>query len=92
MYKATGYFVGLWGFLLDFCWDFLKISQLICTELSEQGLFFRASHNESKKCCAMIKIDKKLKCQWILNQSAPNFQNRTHVSESVEMSPRSAML
>ena len=35
-------------------------SQLICTEPSEQGLFFEASQNESKECYAMIKTDKNL--------------------------------
>ena len=35
-------------------------SQLICTELSEQGSFFPAGLNESKKCYAMIKNEKKL--------------------------------
>ena len=35
-------------------------SQLICTKLSEQGSFFQASQNESKKCYARIKTDKNL--------------------------------
>ena len=34
--------------------------QLICTEHSEQGLFFRAGKNEPKKCYATIKTDKNL--------------------------------
>ena len=32
-------------------------SQLICTKLSEQGSFFHAGENESKKCYATIKTD-----------------------------------
>ena len=41
-------------------WQKLYISvdsQQICTQLSEQGSFFQASRNESKKCYAMIKTD-----------------------------------
>ena len=35
-------------------------SQLICTQLSEQGSFFQASWNESKKCYDKIKTEQKL--------------------------------
>ena len=77
-----GFFAGI----------FLKISQLICTELSEQGLLFRATQNESKECNTMNKTDKKLISQWILSQSALKFQNRAHFFNLIKMSPRSAML
>ena len=40
----------------------------------------------------MIKTYKNIKSQWDINGSAPNLQSRAHFSESVKMSPRSAMV
>ena len=67
-------------------------SQLICTEPSEQGLFFQASQNESKECYAMIKTDENSNISAESQPICAEPSEQGSFSEPVKMSPRSGML
>ena len=67
-------------------------SQLICTKLAEQGSFFHANQNESKKCYATIKTDKNFNISADSQLICTELSEQAHFSKLVEMSLRNAML
>ena len=67
-------------------------SQPIWIELSEQGSFFQASRNESKKCYVMIKTDENFNISADSQPIWTELSEQGSFSKPVKMSPRSAML
>ena len=67
-------------------------SQLICTKLSEQCLFFWVSQNECKKCYVTIKTDKNINISADSQPICTKLSEQGSFSEPVKMSPKSTML